>query len=128
MMKPVILEVVAPLVSAMDIGCRSCGMILDSVGLRKEYLDGAAKDYPQDWKQAADDLTAWIRKISELYRHRILIRIIDAQSPVGLWKKLRYRLFRYPAFIIDKKLTYTGWNPQELEALIDECMHSAIQQ
>jgi hypothetical protein len=127
-MKPVMLEVVTPVLSAMDISCQSCGLILDSVDLRQKYRNGAVKDYPQDWKQAVDELTAWIHKISELYRHRICIRIIDAQSPAGIWKLLRYRLFRYPAFIIDKKHTYTGWNPQELEALIDECMRGAIQQ
>jgi hypothetical protein len=89
-MKSVMLEVVTPVLSAMDISCQSCGLILDSVGLRQRYRNGAVKDYPQDWNQSVDDLTAWINKISELYRHRICIRIIDAHSLLGIWKLLRY--------------------------------------
>jgi hypothetical protein len=39
---------------------------------------------------------------------------------LGLWKQIRYRLFRFPAFIVDRKSTYIGWDYQELETLIDE--------
>lgn len=63
--------------------------------------------------------------LSRLYRHRLTIRIIEAGSPLGLWKQIRHRVFRTPAFIIDRKMTYTGWDNNALQALIDERMLSS---
>jgi hypothetical protein len=42
-----------------------------------------------------------------------------------LWKQIRYRLFRFPAFIVDRKRTYIGWDYAELESLIDERIHAS---
>jgi len=46
--------------------------------------------------------------------------VIEAQSPLGLWKQIRHRVFKYPAFIVDGKKTYVGFDCEELGALIDE--------
>jgi len=119
-MTPVILEVVAPMLSSVEMSCRGCGLIMDTLGLKKQDRQACTQGYPQDWKEAVELLTAWIGEISHLYRHRILIRVIDAQSPMGLWKQLRHRVFRFPAFIVNKKKTYVGWDPRELESVIDE--------
>jgi hypothetical protein len=119
-MTPVILEVVAPMLSSVEMSCRGCGLIMDTLGIRKQDRQACAAEYPEDWKEAVEHLAAWIAEISRLYRHRILIRVIDAQSPVGLWKQIRHRVFKFPAFIVNKKKTYVGWNPGELESVIDE--------
>ncbi len=84
------------------------------------------EEYPEDWKQAVSFLSEWIKEIGSLYRHRIEIRVIDAQSPMGFWKQIRHRVFRFPAFIVDKESTYIGWDPQELEALIDERIQDGL--
>ncbi len=125
-MRPILLEILAPMLSTSEMSCYGCNVIFDSLGVRSSYRRDAVNDYPEDWKQIAGSLTDWIKEISNLYRHRINIRVIDAQSPLGFWKQLRYRLFRFPAFIVDKKQTYVGWNPQELEALIDDRIHRTV--
>ena len=119
-MNPILLEVVAPTISGVEMSCRGCGFILGSVGIKNEYRNSITEEYPEDWKQATSYLSEWIKEIASLYRHRIKIRVIDAQSPIGFWKQIRYRVFRFPAFIVDKQNTYVGWDPKELEALIDE--------
>jgi hypothetical protein len=118
-MTPVILEVVAPMLSSVEMSCRGCSAIMDSLGLKKQDRQSCADGYPEDWKEAVEQLTVWIAEISRLYRHRILIRVIDAQTPMGLWKQIRHRVFKFPAFIVNKKKTYIGWNPRELESVID---------
>ena len=123
-MDPILLEVVAPMLSTVEISCRGCGSIMGYVGLREKYRDECTNEYPDDWKQAVDYVSKWINEISSLYQHRIRIRVIDAQSPLGLWKQIRYRLFRFPAFIVDRKRTYIGWDYGELETLIDERIHA----
>jgi hypothetical protein len=118
-MTPVLLEVIAPMLSTVEMSCRGCSVIMDSLGLKKQDRQACTAGYPEDWKDAVEHLTAWIAEISRLYRHRILICIIDAQSPMGLWKQIRHRVFKFPAFIVNKKKTYVGWNPIELESVID---------
>ena len=81
-MTPVILEVVAPMLSNVEMSCRGCGVIMDSLGLKKQDRQACTAGYPEDWKDAVEHLTAWIAEISRLYRHRILIRIIDAHGPL----------------------------------------------
>jgi hypothetical protein len=122
---PIQLEIVAPMLSTLEMGGRGASFIFGYLGLQKKYRDFSVNEYPDDWKYAVDYLSEWIRQITSLYRHRIRIQVIDAQSPLGVWKQIRYRLFRFPAFIVNKKRTYIGWDYKELEALIDECIHTA---
>ncbi len=110
-MSPILLELVAPMLSCPEI---------NSLRLGSRHRNACINEYPDDWKYAVSYLSEWIQELSHLYRHRIVIRVIDAMSPLGLWKQIRYRLFRFPAFIIDRKRTYIGWDYQELETLIDE--------
>jgi hypothetical protein len=49
-----------------------------------------------------------------LYHNRVHIRLIDAQSPKGLWKQIRHWIFTYPAWIIDNRAAYAGWDSHEL--------------
>ena len=119
-MKPVLLEVVTPLFSGMEIGCFGCDLIMNSIGLKKKDRSACVNEYPDDWKESLARLSAWIGDLTRLYRHRIHIRIIDPQSPLGLWKQIRHRVSRFPAFIVDRKNTYSGWDHEALEALIDE--------
>lgn len=125
-MTPVYLEVIAPMLSSVEMSCSRCGFVFDYLGLKRKYRNICADEYPEDWKQAAVYLSDWIREISLLYRHRIRIRIIDAFTPLGFWKQIRHSVFRFPAFIVDQRGTYIGWDPGELEALIDEKIRNAL--
>ena len=120
----ILLEVIAPMLSTVEMNCRPCRFMFDTVGIGRSYRRSSTNEYPEDWKQAVAHLSDWIHTISNLYRHRLKIKVIDAQSPLGLWMQLRHRLFRFPAFIVDKKRTYIGWDTQQLEALIDERIHA----
>jgi hypothetical protein len=131
-MEPVVLEVLAPMLSAEEIACHSCRLVFGDLGIRKSHLDACVNEYPEDWKEAVLHLSQWLREISGLYQHRIRIRVIDALSPLGLWKQIRYGLRRFPAFIIDGQCTFAGWDAGRLESLIDQrlqalrCRESAI--
>ena len=120
-MKPIQLEVVVPMLSGADLNDWGCCSAPD-VNVENGSPRSCCNEYPDDWKEAVAYVSQWTQKINSLYQHRIVIQTIDALSPLGLWKQIRYRVFRFPAFIIDKKSTYIGWDPQELEALIDKCI------
>ncbi|MBU1905117.1 MAG: hypothetical protein KJ573_16185 [Proteobacteria bacterium] len=123
-MKTILVEIVAPMLSTSEMNCRGCGLIFGSLGLRGKYRGACVNEYPGDWKEAVDYLSRWVKQISHLYRHRVKIRVIDAQSPLGFWKQIRHRVFRFPAFIVDRKKTYIGWDYQDLEAIIDGRIHN----
>lgn len=119
-MDTIILEVIAPMLSTVEMSSRGSGFIFGYVGLKDKYRETCTKEYPDEWKLAVSRLSEWIQEIANLYRHRLQIHVIDAQSPLGLWKQIRHRVFRFPAFIVDSKRTYVGWDTEKLESLIDE--------
>lgn len=119
-MTPVEIDVVFPLLTSEAFTCRRCGPIFDQLDIHKNYQQACSDEYPEDWKQDVQKLSQWIESASDLYKHRIQIRVIDAFSPLGIWKKIRHRLSEMPAFIVDNKSTHSGWDTDRLETLIDE--------
>ncbi|UCD71071.1 MAG: hypothetical protein JSW70_08725 [Syntrophobacterales bacterium] len=117
-MKPVYVEVIAKVLTTYD-HCYRCELIFDQVGINRKIHRRDVNEYPEEAKEEFLRLSDWIRELAELYRHRILIRVIDAQSPMGIFKSIRHRAWNYPAFIVERKDKYGGWNREMLEALID---------
>ncbi len=76
------------------------------------------EDYPLELKEEYVKLSGWMRELSQRYKNRILIKVIDAQSILGVYKSLRHRVRKYPAFIVEGKETYTGWDKNRLESLL----------
>jgi len=97
----------------------------DQVGLKEKRDRSILNDYPEDLKEDYLFLSTWIKELSMRYREKILIRITDAQSLQGFYKSIRYRAFRYPAFIINGRKKYTGKDKDQLESLLQEEMGNA---
>ena len=75
-------------------------------------------EYPLDLKEDYLKLCDWIRELTLLYKDRLLIKLIDAQSILGFYKSLRHWVRKYPAFIVERKETYTGWDKSRVESLL----------
>ena len=63
-------------------------------------------------------LCDWVRELALRYQDRLLIKLIDAQSILGFYKSLRHWVREYPAFIVERRETYTGWDKNRLETLL----------
>ena len=118
-MKPITLEIVTPVLTTFG-HCRHCEVLFDEADLNRKFTQKNMNEYPPDLSDEYLRLSDWIRELIHLYRHRLVIRIIDVQSLLGLYKSLRHWIRRYPTFIIEGKETYTGWDKKELEQLIDK--------
>jgi hypothetical protein len=127
-MTPISIEVVMPLITALEFRCSRCAPLVSELDVHQHYLDDCENEYPEDWKQDLSKLSDCLRKISETYKHRVRIKIIDAQSPLGLWKQLRHRLSGAPAFVVDGKHACVGWDMDRLEELVDARIHEASRQ
>ncbi len=119
-MTPITIEVIAPTFQSLEMACPSCNLVFNTLGLNGKERQSCNEEYPEDWKEALRYLSNCISEISRLYRHRVRFEVIEAQSPLGLWKQIRHKVFKYPAFIVDGKTTYVGFDCGELGALIDE--------
>ena len=75
-------------------------------------------EYPLDSKEEYLELCDWIRELTRLYKDSLLIKLIDAQSILGFYKSLRHWVRKYPAFIVEGKETYTGWDRERLQSLL----------
>jgi hypothetical protein len=95
------------------------------VGLKDKRDNQDLNEYPEDLKEDYLFLSGWIRELSQSYREKILIRITDAQSLQGVFKSIRYRAFRYPAFIINGRKKYTGKDKARLQSLLQEELGNA---
>jgi len=127
-MTPIQIEVVMPLITALEFRCVRCAPLVNDLDVRKNYLNDCESEYPEDWKQDLARLDDCLQKISETYKHRVRIQVIDAQSPLGLWKQLRHRLSETPAFVVDGKDVCVGWNIDRLEELVDARIDEASRQ
>ena len=124
-MKPILLETVTKVVTFFD-HCRRCQILFNQSGLDEKIHQKEMEEYSPDLKEEYLKLSDWIRELTRLYKHRLLIRVIDAQSPLGIYKSLRYRIRTYPAFIVEGKETYTGWDKSQLESLLDKHIKNSL--
>ncbi len=81
--------------------------------------------YPEEVREDYLFLSGWVRELSQKYQEKILIRITDAQSLQGFIKSIRYRAFRYPAFVINGRKRYSGKDKAQLESLLQEELGNA---
>jgi len=124
-MKPIQLEIVTKVVTFFD-HCRRCQVLFDQAGLDKKIHQKEMEEYPPDLKEEVMKLSDWIRELSRLYKHRLLIKLIDVQSPLGIYKSLRHRIRTYPGFIVEGKETYIGWDKSQLESLLDKYIQRSL--
>jgi hypothetical protein len=118
MMKPLTVEVVSNLITVFG-GCSRCEVIFNEAGVNAGARRQDTADYPAEMVEELEKLSDWLGELSRLYRHRIRFLLIDAKSPLGLYKSLLHRIRCYPTFIIEKKEVYSGWDRNKFEALLD---------
>ncbi len=124
-MKPILLEVVTQGMTTFN-PCGFCELVFNQVGIGRKTFEREWNEYPSDLKEESLRLSDWIRELIRLYKHRLLIRLIDAQSPLGIYKNLRYRIRTYPAFIVEKREAYAGWDKGQLEEILDRYIQKAL--
>ena len=125
-MKPIFVEIITRTMTTYG-HCRHCTVLFDESGLQKEFNKKALADYPEDLQEEVARLSDWIRELNRLYKHRLVMRVIDAHSPVGMVKCLRHWIRKYPAFIINGRKAWIGWDKSKLEELIDKHIQGSIQ-
>ncbi len=108
--KPLQLEIVAHVLGSMN-HCSHCQVFIDGVGVGGQVKQADLDAYPQEFMAEWQRLSDWILALAERHAGQLVIKIIDAQSPQGLWKALRHGVRQYPTFIIEGE-HYRGWEAE----------------
>jgi hypothetical protein len=82
------------------------------------YAETWNEALPPEWKQDLDRLVEVIDQLSATWGTRIVIQVIDPRSLTGLAKSLRYRVRRYPTFVVSGREKIVGFDPQGLDKAI----------
>lgn len=89
--------------------CSHCELAWNEMGFTTEvHREQLESSLPADLFQEYRLLMQWVQEILRRYCDQVSIRVIDAASPQGLWKSLRYRAHRYPAVIINGRMCSSG--------------------
>jgi hypothetical protein len=111
------LEVIAHTFQGMGI-CTVCEMVMADAQLGQRPTERALDEYPPEWQEEWRRLTEWVYDLIEHHGDRITIKVIDPQSPEGLFKSLRYRVRRYPTWVVDGRTRVVGWDREALNAAL----------
>jgi hypothetical protein len=117
-MKPVRLEVIAPTFQGLGF-CMACELVMAEADLGESPTERALNEYPQEWQEEVRRLTDWVYDLAGQYGDQILIKVIDPQSPEGLFKSLRHRVRHYPTWIVNGKVRVVGWDRSALTAALE---------
>jgi hypothetical protein len=113
----VLLEVLAH-VPTEFFHCLHCERVFDVTDVGAEVRREARASYPSQILEEAQRLSTLLTELSAKWGKLLQIRVIDPQSPEGLYKSLRHWIRRYPTFVIDRRAVYTGWDREALEQLL----------
>ena len=116
-MTQVHLEVIAPTFHGLGI-CTVCELVMADGDVGERPVERALDEYPQEWQEEYRRLTEWVYDLAGQYGDRIVIKVIDPQSPEGLLKSLRHRVRRYPTWVVEGKTRVVGWDREALEAAL----------
>lgn len=114
--QPVDVQIFAHVLGSMS-HCSHCQVFIDGAGVGEQVHMKDIESFPREWLQEWQQLSDLILQLAEKYRDRIVIKIVDAQSPQGLWAAIRRGIRRYPTFLVEGE-KYTGLDQGEADNLI----------
>lgn len=101
MEKPLSVEIIAYAPTAYY-HCTHCEVAWREIGVSNRIHEEQMKSsLPPDLADDYQAVSDWVREIFRLHCDGVVVKVIDAASPEGLFKALRYGVRRYPAVIVE---------------------------
>lgn len=99
--------------------CQHCEIVWDSVGwgqhIRAEQRQtGLPSDLQAEYTAIAD----WVADAHRRYGDVLNVKVVDVASIEGVFKAIRYRARRFPAFVLDGGERIIGFDRQRLDAAL----------
>lgn len=101
--------------------CQHCEIVWGHLGfgdrLHREQRNSAL---PDDLQAEYAAISEWVQRAFDRYGERLTVRVVDAASVEGLFKAIRHRARRFPAFIIDGGERVVGFDRARLDAALEK--------
>ena len=96
--------------------CRHCEDVWDHVGIGKRiHAEQRQSLLPPDLQREYAAISDWVLQAVERYGGRLSVKVVDAASVEGVWKSLRHRTRRFPAFILDVRERIAAFDRERLD-------------
>jgi len=114
-------EVIAPVLTNF-FHCMHCEQIFSQADIGQQLHQDELDQYPEDFKKETARLANLLDELIQRYGNQIHIRVIDPQSPEGLFKSIRYWVRKYPSFIINNHIKIAGLDRPKIESAFQSCL------
>ena len=121
-MPPLMVEIIA-FAPTQFYHCTHCEVVWNAAempNVKKWHDESLETSIPADLMQEYRNLSEWVLNAAEHYGGRVVFKVVDAASPEGVWKSLKYRVHKYPALIIAGKAKTVGDDFHQAETLIEQ--------
>jgi hypothetical protein len=98
--------------------CSHCEQFYDQSGIGQQVHNQILAEYPQDLLEDHYRISSLVVELLNRFKDEIIVHIIDPQSLQGIFKSLRFRVRKYPTFIVDGQEMVIGWDRPALERAI----------
>lgn len=99
--------------------CQHCEIVWGHLDLGSRlHAEERKSALPEDLQAEYAAISDWAQEAFDRYGSRLRVKVVDAASIEGLYKALRYRARRFPAFIIDGRERLTGFDKDRLNAAL----------
>ncbi len=99
--------------------CQHCEIVWGHLGLGERlHREQRSAALPDDLQAEYAAISDWARRAFDRYGDRLRVKVIDVASIEGLYKAIRYRARRFPAFIIGGADRIIGFDPDRLDATL----------
>jgi hypothetical protein len=106
--------------------CQHCEIVWDSVGfskpIRAEQRNNAL---PPDLQAEFTAIADWVASAHARYGDRLQVKVVDVASVEGVFKAIRHRARRFPAFVVDGSERIIGFDRQRLDVALAQRLGSA---
>src|SRR5437867_513354 len=82
--------------------CQHCEVVWDQVGLgRSIRAEQRGVGLPPDLQAEYEAIADWVGAAQSRYGDQLHVTLVDVASVEGVFKALRHRALKFPAFIVD---------------------------
>jgi hypothetical protein len=101
--------------------CQHCEVVWDQVGLgSKIRTEQRGAGLPADLQAEYEAISDWALDATRRYGQRLQVKVVDVASVEGVFKAVRHRARRFPAFIVDGQRRIVGFDRGQLDAALAE--------
>jgi hypothetical protein len=99
--------------------CQHCEVVWEQVGLGQHIrAEQRGAGLPADLQAEYEAISEWVGRAHQRYGDRLEVKLVDVASIEGVFKAIRHRARRFPAFVVGGRERIVGFDPDLLDAAL----------